>query len=602
MSCDDPSQPLLQSGKDLEVSCTAVDGAVELTLFKNRKTRSITKRIIRLNALECEQAEPDQVTQDPEQLSCYDCLKHPCGRRQIISPRLHKIRDKGNELIRSIVLPVLSRWNSKLRVLFLLVSVLLGFVSLVFAVVTAIRNPNNVFTPVRITVTVCTTALSLIHLIISCLQNQRKSDDGVESNAQNSRNTLCMKLCSLSTWELYCILLKEAFEYPVVACNIIEKAITQGFSTNKDKLLLGYFIFSVFKLAFEVYFVRFLVICYSIHSLRQLRQGSTFVNTESDSARNGDIDVTTDTEMTEVKYRRFTTHGLMLEVVFCCHVLVQMFSQIVLLAALWVKIQCENHFVQDRDVYISMYSWMLIVGGFFLPIIGTFAFYIPWNKHIQMYPIEFMMDMFSALRKCGVTSISQNARENLKRVHSSIIAAMTREKRSTKEIFLAILTTPTLAILSLLFLVPVVTALAGIGFGTVFEYDSENATVVCACDLTMSVTTYTLTLTNDTYSIDEETTYFYKWSGVSITALLVTIFSNGATLSISVPSLSYVVMGIVLIVLLPFLFIVSVLLYCVYKCVCPGDEDCTVFSCMLLCFAGLYERCDTMFLKSWNIN
>ena len=69
----------------------------------------------------------------------------------------------------------------------------------------------------------------------------------------------------------------------------------------------------------------------------------------SDPAGNNEsgIDVNTDTEMTEAKYCQFTTHGLMLEIVFCCHILVQMFSQIVLLAALWAKIQCENHFIQD---------------------------------------------------------------------------------------------------------------------------------------------------------------------------------------------------------------------------------------------------------------
>ena len=94
-----------------------------------------------------------------------------------------------------------------------------------------------------------------------------------------------------------------------------------------------------------------------------------------------------------------------------------------------------------RHVFLDNDRWWI-----FLPIIGAFAFYILWNKHIQMYPIERMMDLFSTSWKCGVTSISQNARESLKWVHSSIIAAMTREKKnSTKEIFLMISMTPILA-------------------------------------------------------------------------------------------------------------------------------------------------------------
>ena len=591
MLSDDPTQSLLQSGTDLEVSCTAVDDAVELTLFNNRKTKSVIKRIIRLHALECEQAEPDKDIQ--EQRSCYNRLKHLCGR-QTLSPRLHKVRDKGNELIRGIVLPVLSKWNSKVRVLFLHFSLFLGFVSLALAVITTIHDPNNVLSPVRITVTVCTIVLSLTHLIISCLQNT-KTSHGIQGIEKTKDDTSCLqktKLCSLSTWELYCILLKEAFEYPVVVCNIIEKATNHGFSTRKEKLLLGYFIFSVFKLAFEVYFTRFLVLCYSIHSLRQLRQGRAYVKKNE---INRDID--SDTEMTQAKYKRFAAHGLMIEVFFCCHVLVQMFSQILILAALWVKVECENHFVpQDEGVFISSYCWMLILGGFFLPILGTFAFYIPWNKHIQMYPVEFMIDMFSALRKCGITSVSQNARENLKRINDSIVAAMTQEKQSIKQVFLTILTTPTLTILSLLFLIPVVTTIGGIGFGTVFFLEYENVSLFC--DLTMSITRYTIT--NDT--IIDSTEYFSVWSGINIAALLVTILSNGPTLSISVPSYTYVAIGIALILLSPLLFILSVFLFCVFKCLFPKDKDCTIFSCLFLCFASLYDRCDSMYLKSWNLN
>ena len=541
---DDPTQSLLQNRSDVEISCTAVDDSVELTLFRNRKTNSIAKRIIRLNALECEQADPDE---NIHQLSCFDRLKHPCDNTQILSPRLRKLQVKGNELIRSIVLPVLSRWESKLHML-LLASLILGFVSLVSAVTNAKLNPHNVFTPVRITMAVCTILLSLMHLIIKYLHN-RKANYGIPDCDRTGNCKSCLKLCSLSMWELYCILLKEAFEYPIIVCTIIENATTKSFQTPSEKWHLCYFVFCILKFAFEVYFIRLLVICYNIHSLRQLRQGST-----------------------QAKYRLLTGHGLMLEVNFSFLVFFQILSQILMLATLWVKVKCINQFVQDQEeVNISLCCWILITSGFILPILGTLAFYLPWHKQIQIYPVEFMIDLFNTLQKCGITSISQNARENLKKINDSIVTAMKQGKQSKRSVFMyAIVLTPKLALWGLLFLIPLSTTLVGIWNGPTIEHNNGTH----SCDIVMEIQTINGTAVSSAV----------LWSVINFTAFYLVIQSNILTLGIIFSTIFFYAFSILI---LPFSFIFSVVIYCVFKCIFPQDKDCTLTSCLCICIAIL---------------
>ena len=600
MSSDDPNQPLLESPKGLEVTCTSVhDDDVEITLFDKRKPKAFSTRIIRVCKLECkdpntkesdhntEESDPNTGESDPNteesdsntkpSVSCVERVKHPCGR-QVLSPRLQTIRDKGTEVIRSFLLPILSRWSSELRILFMIVSILLGLVSLGLAISTGVKDPNNVLAPVRIAVTLCTIGLSSVHLVITGFQYRKGIESDPKINDASCVKVMTKNICSLSSFELYCILLKEAFEYPVVVCNIIENAAKNSYYT--DKLHFVYFLFSVLKLIYEVYLIRALVLCSTIHSLRQLRQGSTFVEPTKSANR------VTEMTLNEIKTEVFTTHGLMIEVFFCAHVLCQMLCQIIILAALWVKIQCENpNFIDVQELSVSSNSGLLIFSGFALPIVGTLAFFIPWNKHVQLYPIEFMIDMLCALRKSGITSIPQNARSNLQKIQESIISAVTEDSLSTKQVIYTILTTPVLTVLSFLFLFFYLTTLVGIIVGPTVEY--ENGTVTCD-----------LSITNGT-NVEGVSQYVVVWEGINYAALVVTTVSNCLVLGISIPSIFYIIIGIVLIPLVPPLFILSVFVYFVTKCVCPRREDCNICTCLCICFVALYRCCDDMFLRTF---
>ena len=573
------AEPLLRNRRQFDATCTTVgdNGDIDVTLFDRRRPSSVTKRIVRLYRLESEVAASESDDTPAHRLKCL-CTN------QMISHRLRNIRDKGNELIRGIVLPTVSRWSTKTRIFIQVLSLLLGLVSLSLAVVTTVKHLNNILARIRIGIAGCTIILSALHLLITGLQS-RKRANRVQSTCDSANGSItCWQklkttLLSLSTWELSCTLLKEAFEYPIVVCNIIEKATnySNSFSTEKE----AYFGFSLFKLAFEVYFIRFFVLCSSIHSLRKLRKGTAFgLSNNIHVARNSEDD-------TEV-YTVATTHGLTLEIVFCCHVILQMICQIFILAALWVKIQCEN-FVLRGQLHISVHSWILIVAGFVIPILGTFAFYIPLSRNIQLYPVEFVVDVLGSLRKCGLSSITETAHKNLKKLHKSMIAAVKQEREDDSTIF-KLITSPLLIILSAGYLGPLlVTCYIGIADGKEFHINGS----ILSCD----VTPWMLQGLNDSGSkVELEfSRHISVWSGINIAAVVVLFLSNGLVLLVSTYSALFIALCIVL---LPVILPLSIVVYYVSRCCCPkcyddfpDSEDCSIFVCLSYLFIAFIALC-----------
>ena len=593
------NKPLLQPPanstrrRDLELSChlvSARDQDVELILFNKRKPNSVARRVIRLYNIESEVPHDQSDPIDTQKSSCGDCFTHPCGR-QILSPRLRKVRDKGKEVIQGVVLPLLSRWNDKFRILFLVFSILLGLVSLGFAIATAVKNPSYILATVRIAVVLCTISLSLIHLAISTLKSYQKLDGNSDSENDDTMprlSTVKDKLCSLSAWELYIILLKEALEYPVLMCNIVENAARQSFSTSP--LHFTFFIFSALKLVYEVYFIRILVLISTIHLLRQLRQGKGFLDT-SETMENG----ITQMDVIPIE-RQNTKRGLKLEVLFCCHIMLQIISQIFIVAAVWAKVQFENpNFDVDQEPHISSYSWILIASGFVLPILGTFMFFIPWSKDIQVYPIDFMIDLLSALKKSTITSVPQNAKENMKKIHKSIIAAKKQNQQSMRKAICTACTTPLLALLSIAYLVPFMTMFVGMTVGPFMEYN--NITITCTANtdfLKYILPGYTTEIQQDVLPGINDLCI-----RINTAALIVTILSNIVIVVIGFLCLfAYIPITLLLLPFIPLLFTISLAAYGVTKCLCPQCKEWTAFTCLVKCFEYFHSYLEEHLLSN----
>ena len=106
-----------------------------------------------------------------------------------------------------------------------------------------------------------------------------------------------------------------------------------------------------------------------------------------------------------------------------------MLTQGLMLAAVWSKVECENPLPTAAGVvYVSPFTWVMIVLGFILPITGTFTFFIPTYVWAQEFPIDFMVNILSALKKCGPAGIKEAAMNNVLNTIASIESDLMNRK------------------------------------------------------------------------------------------------------------------------------------------------------------------------------
>ena len=90
-----------------------------------------------------------------------------------------------------------------------------------------------------------------------------------------------------------------------------------------------------------------------------------------------------------------------------------MLTQALMFAAIWSKVQCENpERVESSHVFISPFTWVLIILAFLIPIVGTFTFFITNYYWVQEYPVDFMINFLSSLKKTSIFDIQRKACES----------------------------------------------------------------------------------------------------------------------------------------------------------------------------------------------
>ena len=218
------------------------------------------------------------------------------------------------------------------------------------------------------------------------------------------------------------MMVAEAILYPTVICNILDNASSRTYAgTFNDKFKFARFILSAGWLVFHVYIVRLLVIGTTIVSLEAMRRGKRILRSKEDESAQLHLDRGWNMFDNEHDSKKRAVRGLVLEIFFLVHVLGQMLTQSLMLAAIWSKVECENLFPTPGGVvYVSPFTWVMIVLGFVLPIAGTFTFFIPNYVWAQEFPIDFMVNVLSVLKKCGPLGIKEAAIKNAERIESTI--------------------------------------------------------------------------------------------------------------------------------------------------------------------------------------
>ena len=84
--------------------------------------------------------------------------------------------------------------------------------------------------------------------------------------------------------------------------------------------------------------------------------------------------------------------GLVFLIEFYLHVLGQMVTQVLMIVAIWGKVEEENP-VPGEDLHISGFLLYMIVGGYILPFVGTLMFAVFNYNKIQKFPIGVTLDL-----------------------------------------------------------------------------------------------------------------------------------------------------------------------------------------------------------------
>ena len=168
-----------------------------------------------------------------------------------------------------------------------------------------------------------------------------------------------------------------------------------------ERFKFGRLVFSVLKIIVLVYIVRLFVVGSTISSLEQIRRGNVA------------YDVVEDPKISKPKMKkkhkitnfhmfdkedgskRGAKKGLALEILFLIHLFGQIFPQGLMIGAIWYKVTCENpHPTPENVVFISPFTWVMIVLGFVLPILGVFTYFVPTYVWAQEFPIDFMAGFY----------------------------------------------------------------------------------------------------------------------------------------------------------------------------------------------------------------
>lgn len=213
------------------------------------------------------------------------------------------------------------------------------------------------------------------------------------------------------------IVIVEALAYPSIICDVLDNASSRTYQgTSMERFKFDRLIFSLVKIIILVYIVRLFVIGSTISSLEQIRRGDvecTIVEdpkTKKPKKKKKHKITSFDMFDKDDGSKRSAKKGLALEILFLIHIFGQMLSQGLMVGAIWYKVTCENpRPTPENVVFISPFTWVMIVLGFVLPVVGVFTYFIPTYVWAQEFPIDFMVSMLSALKKCSPLGVKERS-------------------------------------------------------------------------------------------------------------------------------------------------------------------------------------------------
>ena len=389
---------------------------------------------------------PESETSDASSLSCVQCCTgscDPCNKCQVRhvleSPILRRIKDVGVEVINAYLFPLFSEYGKEVLSL---IQLLTAITMLAVALPTFVGKSREGHIPptdiVRLSISLVSMILAgidaafawrkcaLCKTLVRCcskVANQPQSRKHKPPKFESKSVPLRQKVPIVEKYIKYFndiikLLITEALLYPTLICNVLDNASKRTYEgSTSEKFAFARFILSAFSLIVHVYLIRLIVIGATIIYLEKIRRGKGIVTKYYDR-HSETTEPSFEEETIEDPHRKLRAfRGIILEIFFLVHVFGQMLTQGLMIVAIWSKVECENP-EHANTMYLSPFTWVMVVLGFLLPIAGTCTFFIPTYFWAQEFPGDFIIGMLTSLKKRGTLGIIEGAHETVQKLDS----------------------------------------------------------------------------------------------------------------------------------------------------------------------------------------
>ena len=326
-------------------------------------------------------------------LSCVDmqgCFKKGTDNievNNITTEALQEGNRVGWKMFNELVFPLIDRRLFKFLITGL--EIILGLIGFIMSCISFSLGNNAVYYIIHFILACAATAFGILDFFTSlsgcmtetCCKN--KCEDLKSCAARCKTKTCCC--CTfediLKGWDVIRIVINELLFYPLLICDLIEFIVDKGYKfqaeNGEDVLSLFLFFRSSISLFFYVYILRSLT---NDLPSKKLNSKEDLEGLDPKIANNA------------MKFQGY----------FVYHVAGQMAAQILMIAAICLKLDKDNEFkTLDDPIYISNELWFMLIAGGVMPMFGILTFFIPTFYWVYEYPCGVCIDILSILETPG---------------------------------------------------------------------------------------------------------------------------------------------------------------------------------------------------------
>ena len=335
---------------------------------------------------------------------CWSCCQKECN---VISdmPLLKMGRAQGWKLQYYISLPFVRTSLRKTLIWAQLITVL-SILALTAATFSLRKNSESHLVFI-LAVSVIASALTITDAFFSlstckhcvCVHKEGQNEEGgscIDSVAEEHPNTSCVTNVNI-TADFIRLFLTDIVFYTLLMYSIFDLIINETYKFENTSKICGFVLFmlSAFSYIVYVYIVRVSTIIGVIKSTQKFR-------TPTKPSRSSTSEIAAEFDYSISK------SALKYQICFVVHIFLQMAAQVSFIIAIAAKTtyenqRCANETTAADGIHSVNYIWQSL-GGYLLPLLGLFMFFLITYDWGQMFHIGLCIDLISVFRTMTVTN------------------------------------------------------------------------------------------------------------------------------------------------------------------------------------------------------